>query len=286
LYQILQAIDLAPGCRRFEVVAPRIAQKARAGQFIILRVEENGERIPLTIAHKNADEGWISLIFQVVGETTAKLALLDKGDRLQDLVGPLGRPTHITNFGHVVCVGGGIGAAPLYPITCALKETQNDVTFILGARNIDFLILEQELRDICHQLLVTTDDGSYGRHGFVTDALKDLLDNKERPVNLVVAIGPLVMMQAVCNLTREYQTKTMVSLNPIMVDGTGMCGSCRVSVGGQTKFVCVDGPEFDGHKVDFKELKLRQTFYLPEEDLAYRDFKEKMQCQDCKDKNN
>ena len=284
MFEILQVNDLAPGCKRFEVAAPRIAKKARAGQFVILRVEENGERIPLTIAHKNPEEGWISLIFQIVGETTAKMGLLGKGDSLLDLVGPLGRPTHIVDFGHVVCVGGGIGAAPLYPITCSLAEAQNEVTFILGARNKDFLILEQELSEVCDNLVVTTDDGSYGRHGFVTDALKDLLEDEENPVNMVIAIGPLVMMSAVCKLTREYQTKTLVSLNPIMVDGTGMCGSCRVTVGGVTKFVCVDGPEFDGHEVDFNELKLRQTFYLPEEDLAYRDFKEKMQCQDCKDK--
>lgn len=265
-------------------MAPRIARKAQAGQFVIIRVEENGERIPLTIAHKNPEDGWISLVFQVVGETTAKMGLLGKGDRLLDLVGPLGRSTHIINYGHVVCVGGGIGSAPLYPITRALKETHNDVTFILGSRSHNFLILEGEFKEVCDRLIITTDDGSYGRHGFVTDALKDLLDDKKKPVDLVIAIGPLVMMQAVCNLTRSYQTKTMVSLNPIMVDGTGMCGSCRVTVGGVTKFVCVDGPEFDGHEVDFNELKLRQTFYHSEEDLAYRDFKEKMQCQDCKDK--
>jgi ferredoxin--NADP+ reductase len=234
---------------------------------VILRTEEPGERIPLTIAQANPEEDTITLIFQEVGKTTIRMGELEAGDEILDVVGPLGHPTHIEDYGTVVAIGGGIGVAPIYPIIRALRKQDNYVISIIGARSENYLILAEEVKAVSHQLLITTDDGSYGRHGFVTDELRRLIEGGLQP-DLVIAIGPVVMMQAVCALTKKHQLKTMVSLNPIMVDGTGMCGSCRVSVGGHTRFVCVDGPEFDGHQVDFEELKKRQAIYLPEEQQA------------------
>ena len=255
----------------FTVEAPRIAQKAKPGQFVVLRVNETGERIPLTMAGKDPSAGTIDLIFQVVGKSTALLRTLHLGDTIADIIGPLGRPTHVENLGTVVCVGGGTGVAVMYPITKAYKEAGNHVIAIIGARTKDLLILEEEMGAASHDLRVTTDDGSYGHHGFVTDVLRKILDEKKE-VKLVVGIGPVPMMKFVCKMTKEYGVKTVVSLNPIMVDATGMCGACRVTVGGKTKFCCVDGPEFDGHEVDYEELVKRQRAYLTEEKASMEQF--------------
>jgi len=264
MFEIVEKRNPAPSVKDIEVLAPRIARKRKAGQFILLQVDDDGERIPLTIADSDPEKGTLRLIFQEVGKTTEQLGKLEVGDCLAHLVGPLGQPTHIDNFGHAVCVGGGIGVAPVHPISKALKENGNKVTSIIGARTKDLLILEDEMKNISDELIVTTDDGSYGFHGFVTQALQNIIDSGEK-VDFVVAIGPVVMMRAVAEVTRPYGIKTMVSLNPIMVDGTGMCGGCRVSVGGKAQFACVDGPEFDGHLVDFEELMKRQTAYQEKE---------------------
>jgi ferredoxin--NADP+ reductase len=255
----------------FKVEAPRIAQKALPGQFVILKANETGERIPLTMAGTNPSAGTIDLIFQVVGKSTALLRTLNVGDALMDIVGPLGRPTHIETTGTVICVGGGTGVAVMYPITKAYKEAGNHVIAIIGARTRDLLILEEEMTAASHELKVTTDDGSYGHHGFVTDVLRKILDER-KDVKLVCGIGPVPMMKFLCKVTKEYGVKTIVSLNSIMVDATGMCGACRVSVGGKTRFVCVDGPEFDGHEVDYDELVKRQRAYLTEEKASMERF--------------
>ncbi|MEE4240575.1 MAG: sulfide/dihydroorotate dehydrogenase-like FAD/NAD-binding protein [Desulfopila sp.] len=253
-----------------EIEAPRIARKALPGQFVILKSGENGERIPLTMADSDSEKGTITVIYMVVGKSTAIFKELKVGDAYDDVIGPLGKPTHLEKVGKVVCVGGGTGVAVLHPITRGLKEVGNDVTCIIGARNKDLLILEEQMRQASHDLRVCTDDGSYGHHGFVTDVLREILDGGD--IKLVVGIGPVPMMKAVSNLTREYNVSTLVSLNPIMVDGTGMCGGCRVTVGGETKFACVDGPEFDGHQVDFDELNLRLQAYLEDEKKCHQDF--------------
>jgi ferredoxin--NADP+ reductase len=245
---------------RFEVEAPQIARKHKAGQFVILRVSEEGERFPLTIADSNASKGTITLIFQAVGKSTKALANHKVGDNILDLVGPLGTPTHVERFGTVVGVGGGIGVAPLYPITKAMKAAGNKVISIIGARTKDLLILEKEMKATSDEVLVSTDDGSYGFHGLVTQVLEQVIARGEK-INEVTAIGPVPMMRAVCNVTRKYNLPTIVSLNTIMVDGTGMCGGCRVTVGTETKFTCVDGPEFDGLLVDFDELSKRLKTY-------------------------
>ncbi len=255
----------------FKVEASRIATKAKPGQFVVLRVNETGERIPLTMGGTDPVTGTIDLIFQVVGKTTALLRTLEVGDSIQDIIGPLGKPTHIEKIGTVICVGGGTGVAVMYPITKAYKEAGNHVIAIIGARTKDLLILEDEMRDASHDLRVTTDDGSYGHHGFVTDVLRKMLDER-KDVKLVVGIGPVPMMKFLSKLTKEYGVKTMVSLNPIMVDATGMCGACRVTVGGKTRFCCVDGPEFDGHEVDYDELVKRQRAYLTEEKISMEKF--------------
>jgi ferredoxin--NADP+ reductase len=264
---------LEPNVGWFEIEAPQIAKKRKAGQFVILRIDETGERIPLTIADSDPQKGTIVLICQSVGKTSTRLNQLQAGDVIQDIAGPLGNPSHLENFGTAVCVGGGVGIAVTYPIAKALKEYGNEVISILGARTKDLLILEDEMRQVSDEVRITTDDGSYGRKGFVTDELQTLIE--ERPVHFVLAIGPTIMMKMVSQLTHKYQIKTMVSLNSIMIDGTGMCGGCRVSVGGQTKFVCVDGPEFDGHQVDFDELMLRQRMYLDDERRALEHFDQK-----------
>jgi ferredoxin--NADP+ reductase len=255
----------------FKVEAPRIARKAKPGQFVVLRVNETGERIPLTMAGTDPSAGTIDLIFQVVGKTTALMRTLNEGDAIADIIGPLGKPTHVENLGTVVCVGGGTGVAVMYPITKALKEAGNHVIAIIGSRTKDLLILEEEMTAASHDLRVTTDDGSYGHHGFVTDVLRGILDER-KDVKMIVAIGPVPMMKFLCKLTKEYGVKTVVSLNPIMVDATGMCGACRITVGGKTKFCCVDGPEFDGHEVDYDELVKRQRAYLPEEKSSMDQF--------------
>ncbi len=261
---LMDKTTLAPNVVQIVVDAPLIAQRRRPGQFVIVRAEEHSERLPFTIVDADPLAGTITLIFQVMGEGTKLLASLDMGDEIRDIAGPLGMPTELEYVGTAVCVGGGIGVAPLYPIARGLTELSNTVVSVIGARSKDILILEDEMRAVSRELVVTTDDGSYGLHGFVTDALREKLDGGLAP-GLVVAIGPVPMMRAVTELTRQYDIPTIVSLNPIMVDGTGMCGGCRVSVAGEKKFACVDGPEFDGHKVDFDELMNRQRMYTREE---------------------
>jgi len=253
-----------------EIEAPMIARKAKPGQFVILKANETGERIPLTMAETDSEKGTLTVIYMVVGKSTALFKTLLVGDGYQDVIGPLGKPTDVEKVGNVVCVGGGTGIAVLHPITRALKEIGNHVISIIGARSKDLLILEDKIKAVSHELLITTDDGSYGRKGFVTDALRDVLDKGD--TQLAVAIGPVPMMKFVSKLTKEYGVKTIVSLNPIMVDGTGMCGGCRVTVGDQTKFACVDGPEFDGHKVDYDELMLRLQAYCEDEKQCYQEY--------------
>ena len=271
MFTIVKREEMAEGTVILnEIEAPRIAAKAKPGQFVILKANEEGERIPLTMAETNPDNGTITIIYMVVGKSTALFKTLQVGEAYQDVIGPLGKPTDVEKVGNVVCVGGGTGIAVMHPITRALKEAGNHVTAILGARSKDLLILEEKMRAASHELLITTDDGSYGRKGFVTDALKDVLDKKD--TQLVVAIGPVPMMKFVSKLTAEYQVKTIVSLNPIMVDGTGMCGGCRVTIGGKTKFACVDGPEFDGHRVDYDELMLRLQAYCEDEKRCFEDY--------------
>ena len=253
-----------------EIEAPLIARKAKPGQFVILKANEDGERIPLTMAETDPAKGTITVIYMVVGKSTALFKTLQVGDGDQDVIGPLGKPTHIEKVGTVVCVGGGTGVAVLHPITRALKEAGNHVICIIGARSKDLLILEDKMRTASNELHVCTDDGSYGHHGFVTEVLKEVLAKGD--VKLAVAIGPVPMMKFVSLITKEKNVKTIVSLNPIMVDGTGMCGGCRVTVGGQTQFACVDGPEFDGHKVDYDELMRRLQAYCEEEKRCFEDY--------------
>lgn len=247
-----------------EIEAPRIAAKAKAGNFVMIRIDEHGERFPLTIADSDKVTGSVRIIFQVVGGSTIKLNRLEQGDEVRDIVGPLGMPVHHENIRHAIVIGGGVGCAIAYPHAKALKQQQAKVSFIAGFRNKDLFILQEEINQIADQAYFTTDDGSAFRKGFVTDVLKEILE-KEKDVDLVIAIGPVVMMKAVARLTRPYQIKTVVSLNPIMIDGTGMCGGCRVKVGNEYKFACVDGPEFDGHLVDFDELILRNSAYVQQE---------------------
>ena len=271
MFKIVNREEMAGGGMVLdEIEAPLIAKKARPGQFVILKANETGERIPLTMADTDPAKGTITVIYQVVGKSTRVFGNLQVGDGYQDVIGPLGKATHLEKLGTVVCVGGGTGVAVMHPITRGLKDIGNHVIGIIGARTKDLLILEDKMRAASHELKVCTDDGSYGHHGFVTDVLKEILENRE--VKLVVAIGPVPMMKFVSKLTREYDVHTLVSLNPIMVDGTGMCGGCRVTVGGETKFACVDGPEFDGHLVDFDELTLRLQAYAPEEKKCNEDY--------------
>jgi len=271
MFEILKRQEMADGTVVLnEISAPKIAKKAKPGQFVILKANETGERIPLTMADTNAKKGTLTVIYQVVGKSTALFKSLQVGDRYQDVIGPLGKPTHLEKLGKVVCVGGGTGVAVIHPITRGLKEIGNHVIAIIGARTKDLLILEEKMKAASHELHVCTDDGSYGHHGFVTDVLKEVLEKGD--VKLVVGIGPVPMMKFVCKMTAEYDVKTLVSLNSIMVDGTGMCGCCRVSVGGKTQFACVDGPEFDGHLVDFDELGQRLDAYKQEEQRAYEKY--------------
>jgi len=271
MFKIVKREEMAEGTVILnEIEAPLIAKKAKPGQFVILKANEEGERIPLTMAYTDPERGIIAIIYMVVGKSTAIFRDLKVGDGYQDVIGPLGKATHLEKVGKVICVGGGTGVAVLHPITRGLKDVGNDVTCIIGARTKDLLILEKEMGDSSNDLRVCTDDGSYGHHGFVTDVMKEVLDQGD--VKLVVAIGPVPMMRAVSNITKEYNVETMVSLNPIMVDGTGMCGGCRVTVGGETKFACVDGPEFDGHQVDYEELMLRLQAYTEDEQKCHNDY--------------
>ncbi|HHN64383.1 MAG TPA: sulfide/dihydroorotate dehydrogenase-like FAD/NAD-binding protein [Nitrospirae bacterium] len=257
----------------YRVAAPLISRKAQPGQFVIIRLHEHGERIPLSLADICPEDGTISLVVMAVGKTTTEMSLLKEGDSIRDLCGPLGKPTPVRYYGRVVLVGGGFGIAPLYPIGRAMKEKGNDVITIQGARSSDLIIYRMEMMSVSDRLIITTDDGSEGLKGRVTDALRILLD--EEGADLVMAVGPAVMMKAVSGLTRSYGVKTVVSLNPIMVDGTGMCGGCRVLVDGKTRFVCVDGPEFDGHRVDWDTLMLRQKTYREEERLSFEEWKKR-----------
>jgi NAD(P)H-flavin reductase len=275
--EILENVRIAPSVNRYKIYAPEIAQARRAGQFVIIRIGDQSERIPLTIADANPKKGEIVLIVQEVGKTTAHLASLKTGESLKDVVGPLGSPTHIKKFGTVVMVGGGIGIAPCHPIAKAMKDAGNRVVTILGARSKDLIIMEEEMRKFSDELIICTDDGTYGEKGLVTDLLKELIEEQGKP-DLVVAIGPVIMMKYVVLTLRPYGVPVVVSLNPIMVDGTGMCGGCRVEVEGQTKFVCVDGPEFDGYAVDFDLLMQRLALYREMEKEAYERFKAMHQC--------
>jgi len=271
LYKILLKQDLTPQTKLFKMAAPAVAKKARAGQFVVVRIDERGERIPLTVADWDEKEGTVTIVFMEVGATTARLALLGEGDSIADFVGPLGLPTEIDRFGTVVCVAGGVGTAPVAPIARELKKAGNKIITILGARSKELLFWEDVLKATSDQMIVTTDDGSYGRKGVVTEPLKEVLESGEK-IDRVVAIGPVVMMKFCALTTLPFKVKTIVSLNPIMVDGTGMCGCCRVAVGGETKFACVDGPDFDGHQVDWELVAARQRIYLGEEKCAYEEW--------------
>lgn len=268
MYKILEKVTLAPAMKFMKIEAPLVASKAMPGQFIILRVQEGGERIPLTIADYNRSEGWVSLMFQEVGETTRDLGRLEAGDYIRDFVGPLGRASELDGLKSVLCIGGGVGTAPLYPQIKYLHEQGTHVDVIIGARNKEYIILEKEIRPICSNLFIATDDGSLGHKGFVTDVLKRLVE-EGRHYDNVIAIGPMIMMKMVSRLTKEFGIPTTVSMNPIMVDGTGMCGGCRVTVGGRTMYACVDGPDFDGHLVDFDEAIRRSQMYREEEKIEH-----------------
>lgn len=262
MFKIVEKKVLSPTVKQFAMAAPQIAKKCQPGQFVIIRIDDEGERVPLTIADFDREKGTITLLFQEVGASTQQLGRLDEGESILDIAGPLGNPTHIEKMGTVVCIGGGIGTAPVYPIARAMKAAGNRVISIIGARTAELLIFEDEMKNASDELYVTTDDGSKGIKGFVTDVLKRLIDDEEKLAE-VMAIGPVVMMRGVAEVTRPYKIPTVVSLNPIMVDGTGMCGGCRVAVGNESKFACVDGPEFDAHQVDFNTLIARQKMYIP-----------------------
>lgn len=279
MFKILSKTELAQGTVvANDIHAPKIAAKAKPGQFVILRVNETGERIPLTMADTDPERGTITIMYQVVGKTTALLASLNVTDSLSDVVGPLGQPTPIKKIGTVICVGGGTGVAVLHPITRGYKQAGNKVVSIIGARTKDLLIMEDKMKAASDELYVCTDDGSYGHHGFVTDVLRDQLEKLGAQVKEAVCIGPVPMMKFCCQVTKEYGIHTMVSLNAIMVDGTGMCGCCRVNVGDETKFACVDGPEFDGHKVDFDGLSTRLTAYQTMEKESFDLYQHKCSC--------
>lgn len=270
--KIIRKEILAPEIKLFEVENALIANKALPGQFVIIRCSQKGERIPLTIADTDRLKGSITIIFQEVGKSTFLLGTFNQGDEILDVIGPLGRPSEIERFGTCVCVGGGVGIAPLYPIVKALKNKGNKIISIIGARTKELLFFEKDIKEFSDELYITTDDGSYGRKGFTADVLKGLINNGEQ-INRVIAIGPVIMMKVIADVTREANIKTIVSLNSIMVDGTGMCGACRVEIGGETKFACVDGPEFDGHLVNFDLLTKRLGIYLKEEKEALEKFR-------------
>jgi ferredoxin--NADP+ reductase len=270
MFRITEREELAGDVIKITVAAPVIASKAKAGQFVVVLLDEKSERIPLTLADWDQDKGTITLIFQTVGSTTKKLGFLKRGDAIAHILGPLGHPTEIKNFGQVYCIGGGVGIAEVYPVSRAFKQAGNRVMGIIGARSKELLILEDVMRKVCDELFIVTDDGSYGKKGLVTDTLRELLTVIEKSTHtkypeLVYAIGPVPMMKAVSALTKEYQIKTVVSINPIMVDATGMCAACRCTVGGKTVFGCVDGPDFDGHAIYFTELEARLKLFKDQE---------------------
>ena len=268
MYQILFSELLGPKIHLFKIRAPAVARKAKAGQFVVIRIDEKGERIPLTIADWDVNEGSVTIVFMEVGTSTTHLAALKTGDSILNFVGPLGQPTHIENFGTVVCVGGGVGVAPIFPIARSLRNAGNKVISVLGSRCQDILFWQDKMRTVSDRLIVTTDDGSCGLKGVVTVPLKELLEGSEK-IDRVIAIGPAVMMKFCSQTSQPFGVKTIVSLNSIMVDGTGMCGACRVSIGGVTKFACVDGPDFDGHVVDWGLLAARQRMYVEEEKISF-----------------
>ena len=272
MFNILHAEFLAPGIKRFVIEAPRIARKQRPGQFVIVRIHEEGERIPLTIENSDPQKGTINIVVQSLGKTTTLLNSLGAGDHIMDVVGPLGKPSEIEKFGTVVVMGGGVGTAMAYPTAAALKHAGNKVISIVGARNKELVILEREMREVSDVLMITTDDGSYADKGFVTDKLRQLIQNGV-PINLVLAIGPIPMMRAVADMTRSEHIRTLVSLNPIMIDGTGMCGGCRVLVDNKSQFACVDGPEFDAHQVNFAVLVQRNGAYRSQEQQSLAEYR-------------
>ncbi len=271
MYQIIEHQKIGQNIHKLVIKAPLIAREAKPGQFVILRSYENGERIPITICDKDKERGSITLYIQEVGKSTAKIGSLKENDYIVDVVGPLGKAANIEKVGTVVTIGGGVGCAITYPETKAYKEAGNYVISIMGFRNVSYKILEDEMKKISDELYITTDDGSYGEKGFVSDKLKELI-NRGKKIDEVLVIGPAIMMKVVSDITKEYGIKTIASLNSIMVDGTGMCGACRVEVGGKTKFACVDGPEFDAHQVDFPLLMKRLSMYKDEEKLSYEKF--------------
>jgi len=267
MFKILSNTQIAPQVFKMELEVPLVARKVRPGQFVMIRIDEHGERIPLTIADRDAEN--ITIVYQAVGVTTHRLTEKKKGEGLLDVVGPLGHETHLENAGTVCCVGGGVGIAELYPVAKAYKSSGNTVIAVIGARNKELVIFKEELRKVCDEVFITTDDGSEGEKGFVSGILNGLIESG-RGIDLVYAVGPAIMMKVIADLTRPHGIKTIVSLNTVLVDGTGMCGSCRVDLGGKTKFVCVDGPEFDGHKVNFNELMARQGLFKEQEGHACR----------------
>ncbi len=276
VFKILHAAFIAPGIKRFVIEAPRIARKHRPGQFVILRLYEAGERIPLTIERSDAERGTINICVQSAGKTTHLLNSFETGDHILDVVGPLGKPSEIENFGTVVVMGGGVGTAMAYPTAAALKKAGNRVISIVGARNKELVILEKEMAEVSDTLLLTTDDGSYAEKGFVTDKLRQLIKFGTR-IDLVLAVGPIPMMKAVADVTREAHIRTIVSLNPIMIDGTGMCGGCRVLIDSKSEFACVDGPEFDAHRVNFEVLVQRNSMYREAERKSMADFQDEIE---------
>lgn len=271
MFNIVKAYDLTSSIRFIEIEAPYVAKKIKPGQFIILRIDKTGERVPFTVAQANPERGTVSIIFQQVGKTTKQLATLNAGDKILDFVGPLGMPTDLTDIKKAAVVGGGLGCAIAFPIAKSLFDSKADVDIIAGFRSKDFVILNDEMKAVSHRLFICTDDGSFGEKGLVTDILGRLMKDGTN-YDCVIAIGPLIMMKFVSELTRPYGIKTIVSMNPIMIDGTGMCGCCRVTVGGKTKFACVDGPDFDGHEVDFDEAIKRLTTYKKQEREAYEHY--------------
>ena len=273
MYDIVKSEKLTPDVIKLEIQAPHIAKKAKAGQFIMVTPTEHGERIPLTMADFSPEKGTVTIAALEVGKTTKQLGRMKAGDKVFSLVGPLGLPTHLQQYGNVVSIGGGIGLALMYPVGRALKQSGNRTINIIGARNEKLLMYEKEIQSVSDEFFVCTDDGSKGHHGFVSDILKKLIAENKK-IDLVYAVGPIIMMKVIANITKPYNIHTVVSLNPIMVDGTGMCGSCRVIIDGKTKFGCVDGPEFDGHKVDFDNLTARNKRYIPEEQQALKRFQE------------
>lgn len=273
MFKILHAEFLAPGIKRFIIAAPRIARKQKPGQFVILRIYEEGERIPVTIENSDPERGTINIVVQSAGKTTQLLNSLETGGSILDVVGPLGKPSEVAKYGTVVVVGGGVGTAMAYPTAAALKRAGNRVLSIVGARTKDLVILESEMRAVSDALMITTDDGSYVEKGFVTDKLRQLIQNGTR-IDLVLAVGPIVMMKAIAELTRKENIRTVVSLNPIMIDGTGMCGGCRVLIDGKSEFACVDGPEFDAHRVNFEVLVQRNAMYRDAEQQSMAEYKQ------------